>query len=192
MTSAAWYGYGYAPAAPNRPSPGRCGQLFRMYFANLPLPEEYIRHVDDEDGNSDFFQINTQAGREWHLEIARRAEAAVRSQGDSTPGPPTRNRPASPPSLIDWTIGYTTLGPDQETRAPRALQGTVLSQRRPAVAAVVGGPHGGPGPHRSGTWAGRPAAALRRRRPIRIAAAPLHPVCPPAVADRCGDGEVRR
>src|SRR5262245_55546784 len=53
-------------ASITRGGPGAPSLLSRMYFANLPLPEEDIRHFDEESRGVDYFQINTLAGREWH------------------------------------------------------------------------------------------------------------------------------
>jgi len=150
MTNVAWTAFGYDRPQPNRPPPAWWfGSIYRSYFASLPLPEEYIRHVDDEDGNSDFFQINTQAGREWiSKSLGGRKIPFEHTEFDTRSTDPTR--PSESRSLIDWTIGYTTLGPDQE-RVRRVLYKAPSPRRLPGG----GGRFGPPLPPRSllGTWA---------------------------------------
>jgi signal transduction histidine kinase len=146
MTGMAWTGYGYAPPTPSKPAAWWGGFLFRQYFASLPLPEEYIRHVDDEGTNSDFFQINTQAGREWiSRSLGGRKLPFDHKEFDARPADSARA--VEPLSLIDWTIGFTTLGPDQE-RVRRVLYKAPLPRRLP------GGGRYGPPPPRSllGAW----------------------------------------
>jgi signal transduction histidine kinase len=150
MTSVAWTAYGYAPPSPNRPAAWWFGYLFRQYFASLPLPEEYIRHVDDEDGSSDYYQINTQAGREWFSKsLAGRKLPFDHKEFDARAADPGRQ--VDTQGLIDWTIGYTTLGPDQ-VRVRRVLYKAPYPRR------AFGGRPGGfgpPPPPRSllGAWA---------------------------------------
>ena len=45
LAQVAWTATGNSGGTVSRPNPGP-GALFRMYFANLPLPEEYIQHRD--------------------------------------------------------------------------------------------------------------------------------------------------
>ena len=149
MTGVAWTGYGYAPPTPSKPAAWWFGFLFRQYFASLPLPEEYIRHVDDEEANSDFFQINTQAGREWiSKSLGGRKLPFDHKEFDTRPTDPAK--PVESPSLIDWTTGYTTLGPDQEL-VRRVLYKAPSPRRLPGG----GGRFGPPPPPRSllGAWA---------------------------------------
>ena len=49
------------------PSP-TIDMLFRMYFANLPLPEEYLQRISETSTGTEYQQINTVAGsgREWN------------------------------------------------------------------------------------------------------------------------------
>lgn len=151
LTNVSWYGYSHSPSVFGRPNPWSWwggGFLFRLYFASLPLPEEYIRHVDDEESNSDYFQINTQAGREWlSKSLAGRKLPFDNKEFDARPT--DSQRPGNSPSLIDWTIGSSTLGPDQE-RVRRVLYKAPSPRRVPG-----GGSRGFPPPPRSqlGSWA---------------------------------------
>jgi len=152
MTSMAWTAYGYAPPTPTKPSAWWFGFLFRQYFASLPLPEEYIRHVDEEGGNSDFFQINTQAGREWlSKSLAGRKLPFDHKEFDARHSDP--NRPPESPSLIDWNIGNATLGPDHE-KVRRVLYKAPYPRRGPPGGGRPGGGFGPPPPRSLlGAWA---------------------------------------
>jgi two-component system heavy metal sensor histidine kinase CusS len=148
-TSASWYGYSHTFGSFTRPNPWWGGTIYRLYFANLPLPEEYIRHVDDEDGNSDFFQINTQAGREWFSKSLEGRKLPFDYKEFDT-RPSGQARPSVSRSLIDWTIGDTTLGPGQE-QVRRVLYKAPYPRRAPGGGVRFGPPP----PARSllGTWA---------------------------------------
>ncbi len=101
-----WTATGNNPGSFNKPNPIP-GVLYRMYFANLPQPEDGIQHFEDEIHGNDFFQINTVAGREWHSKSLA---------GRKLPFDPKEidTKPADAANLIDWTIGETTLGTDHE------------------------------------------------------------------------------
>jgi signal transduction histidine kinase len=88
----------------------------QFYFGNLPLPEAFIQHFDDDKGSSDYFQINTTGGREWRSrslgsrklpfdpwELENRGSAG----GDA-------QRPGDAENLIDWTFATVELQPDGE------------------------------------------------------------------------------
>ena len=88
----------------------------QFYFGNLPLPEEFIQHFDDDKGSSDYFQINTTGGREWrsHSLGSRKlpfnpAELESRSSGGGD-----SQRFVEAENLIDWTFGTVELQPDGE------------------------------------------------------------------------------
>jgi signal transduction histidine kinase len=95
----------FAPRTGGPPGPGRwspaTAQLFRLYFANLPIPDDLVEHLDDE---KDYFQINTSTGREW-----RSASLAARKlpfdPKDVDP------KPAAGANVIDWTTGPAEVGP---------------------------------------------------------------------------------
>jgi signal transduction histidine kinase len=146
MSQMAWTGYAYSPPTPSKPTAWWGGFLFRQYFASLPLPEEYIRHVDDEGSNKDFFQINTLAGREL-LSKSLHGRKLPFDHKDIDARHTDPNKPVESPSLIDWTIGYTTLGPDHE-KVRRVLYKAPYPRR-----GIPGG-RGGFSPPRSmlGAW----------------------------------------
>ena len=148
IASAAWHEYAYTPGSFIRPNPWSYnGFFFRQYFASLPLPEEYIRHVDDEGSNSDFFQINTLAGREWLSKSLQGQKLPFDHKDfDTRHAGPTK--PGESASLIDWTIGNATMGPDHE-RVRRVLYKAPYPRR-----GIPGG-RGGFTPPRSmlGAWA---------------------------------------
>jgi signal transduction histidine kinase len=88
----------------------------QFYFGNLPLPEEFIQHFDDDKGSSDYFQINTTGGREWRSRSlgSRKLpfnpsdlESRSSSGGDA-------QRLVEAENLIDWTFGTVELQPDGE------------------------------------------------------------------------------
>ena len=148
LANVAWYGYGHLGSF-SKPNPWWLGYIYRLYFANLPLPEEYIRTVDDEGGHSDFFQINTVAGREWRSKsLGGRKLPFNPTEFDGRH--PDSTKPVEPPSPINWTTGSATLGPDQE-KVRRVLY------KAPYPFTRSRGPSGrfGPPPPRSmlGAWA---------------------------------------
>jgi signal transduction histidine kinase len=143
LTTLAWTGSGYTFGMPHRPNPVP-GLLSQTYFANLPLPVEYIQHFDDLDGSADYFQVNTLAGREWHSKsMMGRSLPFDTKEISSKPVDP--NKPAESANLIDWTIGYTTLGPDKQKvrrvlyQAPHYTVGSPFRGGRPGRGPGPGG-----------------------------------------------------
>lgn len=149
---------GYAWRATNAPGPrGNRNplpeQLFRLYFANLPLPEEFIQHFDEENRSTDYYQINTIAGREWHSKSLDgrklpfdQKEIDGRDR-DNRPADPNRPEPAN---LIDWVFTEGTID-GQNVR--RVLYKVPLFTARPP-----GPPRVGPGG--AGSPAGPPQRSL--------------------------------
>ncbi len=94
------------------------GLLFRMYFSNLPLPEEYIQHHDIENLGRDYFQVNTLSGREWHSHslggqsLAFDPKLIDTKHPDAKPIDPVKNPEA--PNLVDWMFGVASVGPEKE------------------------------------------------------------------------------
>ncbi|VTT97137.1 integral membrane sensor signal transduction histidine kinase : Sensor histidine kinase, putative OS=Thermodesulfovibrio yellowstonii (strain ATCC 51303 / DSM 11347 / YP87) GN=THEYE_A0751 PE=4 SV=1: HisKA: HATPase_c [Gemmataceae bacterium] len=87
--------------------------LFRTHFANLPIPDEYLHHFDDENRTIEFFQINTAAGREWRSSsLGTRRLPFDPADIDGRPADPAR--PPEGVSVPDWKIGNADLGPDKE------------------------------------------------------------------------------
>lgn len=86
----------------------------QFYFGNLPLPEEFIQHFDDDKGSTDYFQINTTGGREWRSRSlgGRKLPFDVRDL-DSRSGN-EGNRQLEAESLIDWSFGTVETYPDGE------------------------------------------------------------------------------
>jgi signal transduction histidine kinase len=88
----------------------------QFYFGNLPLPEEFIQHFDDDKGSSDYFQINTTGGREWRSRSLGSRKLPF-NPGDlenrSSSGGETQ-RLVEAENLIDWTFGTVELQPDGE------------------------------------------------------------------------------
>jgi signal transduction histidine kinase len=95
-----------------RPNPAGWS-LFRTYFSNLGLPEEYLRHVEDETHFTDYHQINTTAGREWHSRSlgGRKLpfDPRVLDEKHLEPGKHVEST-----RFIDWVIGDAVIGPDNE------------------------------------------------------------------------------
>jgi signal transduction histidine kinase len=135
-----------------RPGPGPSPSIFfRTYFANLPLPEEDIRHFDDESRSIDFFQVNTVAGREWHSQsLASRTLPFDPKEFDSKPAEPSR--PGEAPNLIDWVYRDSNLAQDGEPVRRVLYKATLYSRYSPGFRRP--GPGGGGGPDRGGGFGG--------------------------------------
>lgn len=88
----------------------------QFYFGNLPLPEEFIQHFDDDKGSSDYFQINTTGGREWRSRSlgSRKLPFEPWEWDSRSLGGGDGGRAAETESLIDWTFGTAELYPDGE------------------------------------------------------------------------------
>lgn len=167
-----WSGFG-------RPNPNPWA-LFRMYFANPPLPDETIRHVledKDKDGTprvTDYLQINTLSGREWRS--ASLGASALPFNPHSLEG---RSEPRGddPPRLIDWSVDTVTTRDGGETvrRAiwiiphfgrilpggPRPRGGGQPRDGRPGAAnPYMPGPPGGSPPGPGGSAGGAPGRSL--------------------------------
>ncbi len=100
----------FVPFSKPNPNPGL---LFRMHFANLPIPEEYIQHFDDEHRNVEYFQINTAAGREWRSgSLGNRKLPFDPNERDTKIVDPAK--PAESVNVPDWKIGPAVIGPDNE------------------------------------------------------------------------------
>jgi len=101
----------WIPFAKLNPNPGI---LFRIHFANLPIPEEYIQHFDDENRSVEYFQINSATGREWRSSsLGTRKLPFDPNEIESKPtdtakSPETVNVP-------DWKIGTVVVDPGNES-----------------------------------------------------------------------------
>jgi two-component system, OmpR family, heavy metal sensor histidine kinase CusS len=119
----------------------------RMFFANLPIPDDYVPHFDDETHENDFFQINTIAGREWHSKsLAGRKLPFDPKEIDKQNDPA---KPAESSNVIDWVYGETMLDGEHVHR---------VLYKMPHYNRPRGGPPGpGPREDRSMGGAGFPA-----------------------------------
>ncbi|MBA4191704.1 MAG: hypothetical protein C0467_27305 [Planctomycetaceae bacterium] len=91
----------------------RLTQLLRIHFANLPIPDEYIQHFDDENRSVEYFQINTAAGRDWRSSsLGTRKLPFDPTELDGKPADPTK--PSETVNVPDWKIGPAVIGPENE------------------------------------------------------------------------------
>lgn len=113
LAQAAWTATAnYNPFPLGRPN-GNFIALFRMHFANLPIPDEYIQHFDDENRTVEYFQINTAAGREWRSSsLGTRRLPFDPAELDGRSADP--GRPPEAVSVPDWKIGNADLGAGTE------------------------------------------------------------------------------
>ena len=170
-----------------RPNPGP-GALARLYFSTLPLPEEYIQHVADEEANSDFFQLN-QGGREWRSKsLAGRSLPFDYKEFDSKSGDP--NKLGDGTNLIDWTYRDSTLGTDRVKVRRVLYKAPFLTSSRSRRA----GGGFGPPPPRSllGTWAATGGGPPTPPAPVTDSLPRLYIQCAAAGADRRRHCQVRR
>ncbi|MCS7269954.1 MAG: HAMP domain-containing histidine kinase, partial [Gemmataceae bacterium] len=88
----------------------------QFYFGNLPLPEEFIQHFDDDKSSTDYFQINTTGGREWRSRSlgSRKLPWEPRELDSRQPSPSESPRSLETENLIDWSFGTAELFPDGE------------------------------------------------------------------------------
>src|SRR5262245_36988299 len=112
LAQLAWSATGNNPGTQDKPNPVSAS-LFRNHFANLPLPDEIIEKIDEDNRGGDLFQINTLAGREWHSRsLYGRSLPFDHKQIDSkTPEtkPAEPGKPHETANVIDWQISDTTL-----------------------------------------------------------------------------------
>lgn len=117
LAQVAWTATTRDSGSMSRPNPVP-GMLFRSYFSNLPLPEEYIQHHDNENPGDDYFQVNTLSGREWHSRslgghtLAFDPKVIDARQPDAKPTEPGKTPEA--PNLVDWVFGLSAVGPNKE------------------------------------------------------------------------------
>ncbi|MCE9561358.1 MAG: HAMP domain-containing histidine kinase [Planctomycetes bacterium] len=113
LAQAAWTMTGNTGGSFSKPNPTP-GVLFRMHFANLPIPDEYIQHFDDEHRSVVYFQINTAAGREWRSNsLGNRKLPFDPNEIDSKSA--DQPKPAETVNVPDWKIGPAVIGPDNES-----------------------------------------------------------------------------
>ncbi len=154
LAQVAWTATMRDSGTPSRPNPIP-GMLFRFYFANLPLPEEYIQHHDNENPGNDYFQVNTLSGREWHSHslgghtLAFDPKLIDAKQPDAKPTEPGKGQET--PNLVDWVFGLSTVGPNKEPvrrvlmKVPYFAGNILSSGFRPPRPERRDGPGGGPG-----------------------------------------------
>jgi signal transduction histidine kinase len=124
------------------------GLLFRMYFANLPIPDDYVAHFDDEGHGNDFFQINTVAGREWRSRsLGIHKLPFDHKEIDKTVDPA---KPDETTNVIDWVFGEATIDGERVRKVLYKMphyNGNLYGPRGPRGGGPggPGGPGGGPG-----------------------------------------------
>lgn len=108
--------------------------LYRNYFANLPLPQEYTQHLNETNAGTDYQQINV--GRsvvsgEWHSEsLAGRKLPFDHEEIDARL--PDHGKPGE---LFVWIYDETTIPPENEAvhriilKVPRLRNGGLLGPR---------------------------------------------------------------
>jgi signal transduction histidine kinase len=116
------------------------GQLFRSYFANLPIPEESLQQVEAGDQRTDFFQINTLGGRVWHSKSL---------DGRSLPFDP---KTVESSKLIDYHPSDATLSPGGEKVRRVIFQTPLFNTQPPRGPESRPGPGKGGGPKGGGGW----------------------------------------
>jgi hypothetical protein len=187
------------PGVYGKPNPGP-GLLFRMYFANLPIPDDYVAHFDDEGHGNDYFQINTVAGREWRSRsLGAHKLPFDHKEIDKTVDP---TKPDEPTNTIDWVYGEATINGERVRKVLYKMphyNGNVQFGRGPRP----GGP-GGPwrldvvGAEwvwRSSTcwfWCGSSTTDGHTPKPeSRFTPSSLRAMCPLTSRNRCGPCAVR-
>jgi signal transduction histidine kinase len=111
LCESAWVATRYEPGTIARPNLAMV-QLLRMYFAALPLPEEFIRDLDDETRGTDYYQIHilvgaVLTGREWHSKSLAGRKLPFDPHELGNRAHPTRGADPGKPepmSLIDWAF----------------------------------------------------------------------------------------
>ncbi len=198
FSQAAWIASAKNSGTFSKPNPIPSA-LFRMYFANLPLPEEYIQLIDEENRGNDYFQINTLSGREWHSRsLEKQGNLKLPFDAKQIDTKPVELRTASDGSrtretsnLIDWIIGDTLLS-DGKQPIRRVLMKVPYFDRnlqfpggRSGGGRSGGGPpdRGGFGPpSRSvlGSWVTWVGSELTGPPPGGVWPPPSQPIPPPA------------
>jgi signal transduction histidine kinase len=145
------------PGPFGKPNPGP-GLLFRMYFANLPIPDDYVAHFDDEGHGDDYFQINTVAGREWRSRsLGAHKLPFDHKEIDKTVDP---TKPDEPTNTIDWVYGETTIDGERVRKVlykmPHYNGSVQFGPRGGSRPGGPGGPGGPPGPGREDRKDDRP------------------------------------
>lgn len=99
-------GFWHFPQPPQPPSQwaypsATFGSLIQHHFAtNLHIDPGYLKHIDEEDRSSDYFQINTLTGRIW------------RSLSLETHTLPFDPKPFDHGTLVEWRYSDVQLGPN--------------------------------------------------------------------------------
>lgn len=120
--------------------------LARRFFANLPLPEEFIQNFDDENKSADYYQINTISDREWHSKSlgGRKLpfdpkELDVRDR-DHKSSDPTKPEAAN---VVDWVYSESTINGERVRKVLFRMPHFTASRR--GGGGPIGGGPGGPG-----------------------------------------------
>jgi signal transduction histidine kinase len=116
LSECAWVATRYEPGTISRPNLAMV-QLLRMYFAALPLPDEFIRDLDDETRGSDYYQIhilvgNVFTGREWHSKSLTGRKLPFDPHELSSRAHTNRTLEAGkhePINLIDWAFSDSNI-----------------------------------------------------------------------------------
>jgi signal transduction histidine kinase len=142
LGTSAWLATKYEPGTRSRPNLAPV-VMFRMYLANLPLPEEYLQDFEEENRSADYLQINTVSGREWHSKSlagrplpfdSREIDGKDRDSKQADAGRPEAA------NVIDWVYSEGTVG---GTRVRKVLfKVPHFTGPRPRGSGGFGGPPG--------------------------------------------------
>jgi signal transduction histidine kinase len=151
----AWTATANAPSATiqdptlfNAPSP-TMDTLSRMYFNNLPFPQEYMQRISETSTGTEYHQINSPGpGREWQSSSLHERKLPFDLKEIDT----ALHDHAKPDSTVVWVFAYDNakIAPDKEVvhriifRAPR-LVFNPPPRPGPAPGPPPGSPPGSPG-----------------------------------------------